>query len=106
MTTPDERARAQGEARAVLREICAAEYALGVDSALKLRAEGALRHLASPSEIRDVLTMAIRLHCVEQEKEWLRKAEVASTLRVFLRGAPALVAFFLLGVWVGRVIVH
>lgn len=102
VTMPDERARAQAEARDLLRDLCDAGRMPDLQSSVWLRAEGALRHLASPGEVHDILTMAQRVYQAEQQRGEYRKAAANTTFRVLMKGLPVLVVFTLAGAVMGR----
>jgi hypothetical protein len=106
MTTPEERQRAQAETRGLLRELCDPRLTPGVSDRLRHRAEGLLRHLASPAEIRDTLEMALRLHSAEGECDRYGAAARGASRRRFtyiaVSLAVALVAGVLIGAWVPR----
>jgi hypothetical protein len=106
MTTLDERQRVQGEARDLLRELCDPKLTPGVSDKLRHRAEGLLRHLASPGEIRDVVEVVTRMLQAERERDEYRAAAMVVKRRliagVSLVFAVALAAGILIGEWVSR----
>lgn len=102
MTTLEERQRAQAETRRLLRELRDASLTPGVPERLRHRAEGLLRHLASPSEIGDVLEMALRLVDAERERDQRRVSDAALIRRMLLRMSLALAAALVVGILVGE----
>lgn len=102
MTTPEERQRAQAETRELLRELCDSKLTPGVPARLRHRAEGLLRHVASPGEIREMLDMALRLLQTEQERDKYRAAALVVTRRLLARVAVALAVALTAGILVGE----
>lgn len=106
MTTPEERRRVQAETRSLLRELCEPNLTPGLPDRLRHRAQGLLRHLASPSEIQDMTEVVLRLLQAERERDQYRMAAMVVTRRlvagVSLVFAVALAAGVLIGEWVSR----
>jgi hypothetical protein len=102
MTTPEERQRAQAETRRLLRELRDTSLTPGVPDRLRHRAEGLLRHLATPSEIGDVLEMTLRLVDAERERDQRRAIDAAATRQTIFRISLALAAAFVVGILVAE----
>jgi len=102
MTTPEERQRAQTETRNLLRQLCTADLTPGLPDRLRHQAEGVLRHLASPSEIRDILEMALGLLHAQQERDQYRAAALTRTRRSLAKWLLALALTFAAGLLAGR----
>ncbi len=106
MTTPEERQNAQRETAVFLRQLCDPQRTPAVPDALRYRAEGLLRHLASPSEIRDMLEMALRLYHAEQERDQYRTTVVGVTRRLLFRVAIVQAVTLSLGILLGRLLLR
>ena len=106
MTTPDERHDAQKGTVIFLRQLCDPERTPGVSDELRYRAEGLLRHLASPSEVRDMLEMALRLYHAEQERDQYRTTVVGATRRLLFRVAIVQAVALSLGILIGRLLLR
>lgn len=106
MTTPEERQRAQADTRSLLRELCDPQATPGVPERLRHRAEGLLRHVASPGEIREMVEVVLRLLQAERERDRYRMAAMVVTGRlvagVSLTFVAALAAGILIGEWVSH----
>lgn len=101
MTTPDERARAQADAIAFLRELRDDRRIPNVPASVRRRAETLLRHIASAEEVRDILEMTLRAYTAEKERDQLRGTAAAVKWRVRMLRAAVWGVLLLLGVGLG-----
>jgi hypothetical protein len=96
----------QAETRSLLRELCEPNLTPGVSDRLRHRAQGLLRHLATPSEIQDMTEVVLRLLQAERERDQYQAAAMVVTRRVVagvsLVFAAALAAGVLIGEWASK----